>query len=355
MTVFNGIDQSCIISGLAPAGLDPDRQKVVISLGATIANQPQHHVLDARPGGTATINIGSNGVTAFASGNVGNLEVNGAPGDAFGGATSSIGFLFSSALSHNGSFSLFVDNVGSNPNLEINVTQIEILSGNGETTPIHRFTLPASPTSLIINDEVGTAVLLLVNFPIQSETIDSVSALTIGETGTYTKSGFGPITGLFITDPFLNTQIIPPDEADIAVPALADEQNALITGNIDFSATDGTAADSAPTTLSVPAGFSSVKLQPGFITTNLSFLFNYGGIPAVGDEFIYDSAEGTLFPDGNWTLPAAGNMTIYATDETDGYRQSFLLIAGPSTTPEGDFGLDPIDSESINNENIQLS
>lgn len=84
-------------------------------------------------------------------------------------------------------------------------------------------------------------------------------------------------------------------------------------------------------TLEVPDGYALVTLASGFDTSSSSYLFNYGGTPAIGDQFIYNPSEITLDDQGGWTSNSTVTTTIYAIDASDGYMESFTFEA---TAPE---------------------
>ena len=99
----------------------------------------------------------------------------------------------------------------------------------------------------------------------------------------------------------------------------------------DYELTDGTDIGTINTTLQPSTGNAVVTLTSGFDTSSTSWLYLYGGTPAIGDQAYYPSADLTLNPDG--TLSGeAGTYTCYFIDLSDAQPlyEEFDVILGES-------------------------
>lgn len=148
--------------------------------------------------------------------------------------------------------------------------------------------------------------------------------IAYGATGNYTSTGLGPRTSWQLEDSAGNTISVTGDQNTFNPPNLASGANRILTGPVYLIVGDGTNTVKSSNTfvLNPPANYSSVVLESGFDTSVNSFLFNYSGTPAVGDEFLFVTNEVTLFPNGNFTMPSAGTSTFYGIDATDGLMES---------------------------------
>ena len=102
----------------------------------------------------------------------------------------------------------------------------------------------------------------------------------------------------------------------------------------DYELTDGTDSALINTTLEPSTGNAVVTLTSGFDTSSTSWLYLYGGTPAIGDQAYYPSTDLTLNPDG--TLSGeAGTYTCYFIDLSDAQPlyEEFDVILGESGGP----------------------
>lgn len=149
-----------------------------------------------------------------------------------------------------------------------------------------------------------------------------------GDTLNISTTNMSTLTTWQLEDSLGNTINITGSDTTAVIPALADEVNRLITGTVTLTVGDGTDTATDTFNLISPSGYASVKLAAGFDTDETTYLFNYGGTPAVGDEFHYLTSEVTLYDDGSWESSSSVTTTIYGVDATDGYMESFNLITG---------------------------
>lgn len=167
----------------------------------------------------------------------------------------------------------------------------------------------------------------VANAEAATPSVSADASVTPGATLGYTVSNFaGAITTATLTDSKGNVLTLTSvTDTGAAVPALGDEQQYCLLEGVTLTVSDGT--DTATDTLTfVPAsGFAEVQLEAGFVTNETSFLYNYGGTPAVDDQFIEGEADLVLFSDGTFDASTDGHYTIYAIDATDGWMQSFVL------------------------------
>lgn len=163
--------------------------------------------------------------------------------------------------------------------------------------------------------------------PVESVTITESSA-AFGETINITVANMGTITSWTLTDSASNIISISGTETTAVIPDYGDSINSQITGTLTLTVSDGSLSATDTFILTPKTGYSSIKLTSGFSTGVESFLYNYGGTPAIGDEFQALSVEITLSSDGSWETPSAGTVTIYGTDATDGLMESFTHTTG---------------------------
>lgn len=165
-----------------------------------------------------------------------------------------------------------------------------------------------------------------------------VDPIIPGATTTISSSGnVDPWTGARITDSAGNVkEITLASQTSVSAPAVGNLDYVLY-GDVTLEVYNATESATTTVAFNQPAGFSLVELASGFVTTPESYLHNYGGTPAVGDQFAWnpiasDTGETlTLGSDGLWTSTGDGTWLIYGTDASDGQMQSFPLISGPGT------------------------
>lgn len=122
----------------------------------------------------------------------------------------------------------------------------------------------------------------------------------------------------------------------------------------DYELTDGTDTALINTTLQSSTGNAVVTLTSGFDTSITSWLYNYGGTPAIGDETYYPSADLTLNSDGTMT-GEAGTYTCYFIDlsDTQPLYEEFTVILGESGGGGTGIASAPIASVQILSNTIQ--
>lgn len=182
-----------------------------------------------------------------------------------------------------------------------------------------------------------------------SASLDSVDdPIAFGDTINFSHTGFDTITSRTLSDG-TNTISLTGNDSAAALGGLDDQLNRVLTGTVTFEISDGTETDSLTTTLNPPAGWNTVKLTSGFDTSESSFLYNFGGTPAIGDEFI---SQITLNSDGSWEAPSDGVYPIYGIAATDGFMELFTLTVGEEQTLNGAISGAPVDSEDIDGETV---
>lgn len=157
--------------------------------------------------------------------------------------------------------------------------------------------------------------------------------LSPGTSITISASNFvNPLTGARITDSAGNVkELTLATQTSVSAPAVGNLDYVLY-GDVTLEAYNATESATTTIAFNLPAGFSLVALEAGFVTTQESYLYNYGGTPAVPDQFAYnptasDTGETlTLGSDGLWTATGGGTWEIYGTDATDGMMQSFSFV-----------------------------
>lgn len=282
-------------------------------------------------GGASEAVQGSSSSTVFGSGDVLTIGIDGGSNDDWNSTslqTGSYGFfrVFGDFVTNQG-FRLFADESGANGQPQ-NVTLVEVRNSSN-TTLIHSFDL-SNPTSDTISDSVGSGVLTLVGFSFgPTLTINEASA-AFGDGLTWTSSGLGTLTSATISDGTNTINLTSLTDTSATIPSIGNDVSRVITGT-GLTVTVGDGVDTAQDTIDLnpPTGYSSVKLTSGFDTSEDSYLFSYGGTPAIGDEFLFVTADVTL--DSLGGIEAAGDITttVYGIDATDGFMESFVLTLGP--------------------------
>lgn len=113
-----------------------------------------------------------------------------------------------------------------------------------------------------------------------------------------------------------------------ALPAVGQSLQYTTFGAVTMSATNGTDTEEDTTTLAAATGQTVTILAETFDTGELSYLFNFGGTPATGDQFIESSPQLALDANGGYVADTDGTYVITGIDATDGVAQSYKLILG---------------------------
>lgn len=187
-----------------------------------------------------------------------------------------------------------------------------------------------SPDGYIVIESGGTP----------TPSITAPASVSPGETISFTASNFTPNaatvsdgTSTLSLTSITNTE---GDNYTAVVPALPTVGNSLqytTFGAVTLSATDGTGTAEDTTALSAATGQTVTILAASFDTSELSYLFNFGGTPATGDQFIEGNAALALDANGGYVADTDGTYVITGIDATDGIAQSYELIVGPGETP----------------------
>lgn len=128
----------------------------------------------------------------------------------------------------------------------------------------------------------------------------------------------GPITQARLTRGTAVLTLTSVTNASAVVPALADGLNVIPFGtDAQLELWDGTEWLTAPIEFTQPVGHGYVTLAGTLNTSETGFLFNYGGTPAVGDQFVNTNTDLTLAANGNITSDVDGTYTVYAIDVSD--------------------------------------
>lgn len=141
------------------------------------------------------------------------------------------------------------------------------------------------------------------------------------DTITVNSAGLGTITSRTLSDG-VTTINLPGDDTTAVLPDFGDNVTRLLLGQCTLTFSDGTNSANANINLVAPDGWNTAVLQSGFDTTETSYLFNYSGTPAIGDEFY---SEITIDGLGGWSAPSPGVYQFYGVDETDRVMQAFTL------------------------------
>ena len=179
--------------------------------------------------------------------------------------------------------------------------------------------------------EIGNDLFVVGNITnaVAGATVDTVDDPDeFSGTLNYTHTGLGTITTATIDDGTNTISLTSITDSSGVIPDYGDVVNRLLTGTVTLTLGDGTLTATKTFTLNPKTLYSSVKLTSGFSTTSESYLYNYGGIPAIGDEFHYVTSEITLDNQGGWTTNGSGTTTIYGVDATDGVMESFTHETG---------------------------
>ena len=162
--------------------------------------------------------------------------------------------------------------------------------------------------------------------------VSADAAITPGATLAFTATGFGgAITSATLTDGSSNVltltgiTLVSGDNWTATVPALGDQAYALF-GSTTLTVGDGVDTATVGVTLNAPANHAVTTLTSGFATDATTYLYNYTGTPAVGDQFVYPNTILTLNADGTFTTTDSGDFLIHGIDATDGQMQGFNLI-----------------------------
>lgn len=160
----------------------------------------------------------------------------------------------------------------------------------------------------------------------------------------YSTSGLGTITSLTLDDGGGNGPIALTTFTDTTFdgPSLADAIRPLV-GTVTLEASDGTNSASQSINLNPAATHTLVTIQAGFSTGPLSWLYQWGGTPAVGMQAQFISADfNSIDGLGNFEKVGAGSSTAYLSDPADNQMQSFAIVTGPAVDGAINVTLDEI-------------
>ena len=151
-----------------------------------------------------------------------------------------------------------------------------------------------------------------------------------GDTLNFTISNFGGSLNSWTMSDGTNTiNMLSGSDTTAGIPALGNDVNRVLTGTITVTVGDGTDTAQDTFTLTAPAGYTSLNLASGFDTSEDSYLFSYGGTPAIADEVLFVTADVTLDDLGGIESDGDVTTTVYVIDATDGFMESFVLTLGP--------------------------
>jgi hypothetical protein len=205
------------------------------------------------------------------------------------------------------------------------------------------FTFTATATTAVIEytraaSSSGNSyanALLVTN---ASSTVSADATVASGATLNYSTVGLGTITSAVLSDGTNTLTLTSVTDTTALVPALANNLQYCLFGTVTLTVSDGTNSASTMLTLNPPAGYSKVSLLTGFVTDVNSFLYNYGGTPQVGDQFVWNSTALILNSDGTFTATADGSYPVYGISSADGLMQSFNIIVGTFSTTVSSVG-----------------
>lgn len=167
-------------------------------------------------------------------------------------------------------------------------------------------------------------------------TVTADASVTPGATISHTPTDFaGSLTTATLSDGTSTVSMGSVTDTTSLAPALGNDiQYTTFGPGRTYTAGNATETADTTTALNPPAGYALVTLGATFSTDEPSYLFDYGGTPAAGDQFLYPTADSlVLNDDGSWSSPIDGTWTIYGIDASDGIMQSFPLTAGDPMTP----------------------
>lgn len=190
--------------------------------------------------------------------------------------------------------------------------------------------------------EAPDAYFILGDAGPAAPSITAPASVSPGETISFTASGFTPnaatvsdgtstltLTSITNTTGDNYTAVVPD------FPAVGDSLQYTTFGAVTLEATDGTDTADDTTNLTAAAGQTVTTLAATFDTSELSYLFDFSGTPATGDQFIEGSADLALDANGGYVADTDGTYVITGIDATDGIAQSYELIVGPAAASAG--------------------
>jgi hypothetical protein len=151
----------------------------------------------------------------------------------------------------------------------------------------------------------------------------------------HTVSGFGStITQGSITSGTGVISFTSANDTSSTLPAIADAGAAIPFGTVTYTVGDGTDTAVTNTTYEPPVGFSYVILEAGFDTSENSFLYQYDGTPAIGDQFMFTDSI-TLTSLGG-VSGEAGTYPCFAIDVSDtqpAYEEFDIILGAVGSVP----------------------
>jgi hypothetical protein len=193
-------------------------------------------------------------------------------------------------------------------------------------------------TGSVLADTVGTLNGEIIgsnyefNDGVSPEIVSSAATASPATTISYTVANLaGPVSQARLTRGTAVLTLTSVTETSAQVPALSDGLNIIPFGTgAQLELFDGTEWHAAPIEFTQPVGQGVVTLAGTLNTTETSYLFNYGGTPAVGDQFVNTNTDLTIAANGSITSDVDGTYTLYAIDVSDAQPalEAFTVTVG---------------------------
>lgn len=162
--------------------------------------------------------------------------------------------------------------------------------------------------------------------------IVTASNIEAGTASTWTVANFaGPITSAKIISGTAEISATSANNTGGVWPSPSNGANAVPFGSATLEVSDGVDTATISVTWGTKIGSKFAELEAGFDTSETSWLFNYGGTPATGDQCYYDNGDLTLNNDGT-ILGNDGTYPAYYIDVSDvqPVYEQFDVILGVS-------------------------